>query len=933
MDIHVVDFIENSFITESRERGLLLWLLINCRNGPRKINQMLQQRIIKKEPIMSERYNYWLRRYKKFEEERLDSQISKKEDAKISTLQVNNFRGFNALSVEDKGALVNFHSEINIFFAPNGGGKTSLCEAIEYACTGTIKEAERRKTSLPKYIKRNGKVILKASADNGKLIKSSRENLFCFIDRNRLQEFSLLGSNDTRFAQKDVLASLVGLEQLDDFFDKFVQPQNFEVVKLKKNFNISKMNELKRDAEIYKSKHKEYHKNISDEISKILSIMKAKNLPVRYASSLTKYFLDNFDKRCAFYKDKKERYSKGKLSYIIDDVLIFSFISRLKKALILSEKINERYLALKDEVDYLELYNMAVGVLEKKDFNECPLCRTELSKVKVSPLMNAKSCLYRLKSIASLQKRKMKVSSNISTCVNTIKEQVELYRQSPLQDESIVSNEELNSLASMDELDVDSIRNAISMIELNNSLTSKINKHNERCGIHNKAVLESDKVLKRIENNIEKLRVKKSEISMHMDIIRGLKRSMLTESISIKKIHGQLPLVSKKAACDVEYNSFLDGLKTDYTNLYSEAYSFKKEREQSIISGLNEDIIHYYNKINFHEDDSELIQEIFFNYENSIKQYRIIITIQNVAHDAFVSLSEGHLKVLGLSILLALAKKKKLKFIVFDDVVNAIDTEHRSNIVNTFINDDYIKQTQLIVTTHDRFFWEMFSNRCRHDKLDFKSFVLGCDKGSVYILDKKVSFEDKIVESLKYYDVRQALIYSRIWFESLAAKHCVDLSLDITGKFSSRNYQDPNYIKISLESMYGALIKSLNGRDEQVNIIKKNLLNWSLQNQEHHAFNENSYNIVHSKTSHEIKEIYDAIIRLEIQLNPSVKLIKINHRIPKVESQISRCESLIKNEKVPEEIRAFNKDKRDDLLRNLNELNDLRGFIVSEIFC
>ncbi|MBD9642051.1 AAA family ATPase [Pantoea sp. PNT02] len=933
MDVHIVDFIKASAAFESRERGLLLWLLINCRNGPKKINQMLQQRITKKEPIMSERYNHWLRSYKRFEEDRLDLKAFKKEEAKISTLQVNNFRGFNALSSEDKGALVQFHKEINIFFAPNGGGKTSLCEAIEYACTGTIKEAERRKTSLAKYIKRNGKLILEANADNGEKINSSSENLFCFIDRNRLQEFSLLGSNDTRFAQKDVLASLVGLEQLDDFFDKLVQPQSFDVLKLKKNSNISKKNDLKRDVEFSKTRHKEYQNKIGSEILNILNIMKSAGLPVRYASSLTRNFLDRFDERCAFYKEKKEIYSKGKLSYIIDDIAINRFIAHLKKVLLFSKKINEQYLALRDEVDYLELYKMAESVLEKNDFNECPLCRTELSEVYVNPLVNAKNCIKRLKSIASLQKRKAKVSSNISKCVNSIKQQVELYKHSPLQDESIVSHESLISLAITDELDTESIDKAILIIEEVCCLSSKIIKHNERCSVHNKAVWESDKVLKRIESNMVEIKARKEEISECMDNIRGFKRAMLIESKAIKENYRQISLVTQQAECDAEYNAFLDNLKIDYTNLYFEAYKFKKEREQSIISGLNEDVVYYYNKINFHEDDSELIQAVNFNYDDTMKQYRIEITIQSIVHDAFVCLSEGHLKVLGLSILLSLAKKKKLSFIVFDDVVNAIDTEHRSNIVNTFINDPYIKKAQLIVTTHDRFFWEMFSNRCRQDKLDFKSFVLGCDKGSVFILDKKVSFEDKIAESLKYYDVRQALIYCRIWFESLAAKHCVDLSLGITGNFSSRNFQDPNYIKISLESMYDALIKSLNGRDLQVNIIKRNLLNWSVQNQEHHAFNENSYNIVHSKTSHEIKMIYDAIIRFETQLNPSLKLLKINERLPEIERQITRCEELLSNEKVPDVIKGLNEMKKLDLMAKANELKDLRDFIIGEIFC
>ncbi|WP_067709566.1 AAA family ATPase [Erwinia sp. ErVv1] len=933
MDIHIIDFIKYAINSGGRERSLLLWLLINYRDGPKKINQMLQQKITRKESILSDRYNYWLRIYGKFEEGMSDSMALKKEEANISTLQVNNFRGFNALSSEDKGALIKFHPKLNIFFAPNGGGKTSLCEAIEYACTGTVKEAERRKTSLSKYIKRNGKLILDAKADNGKVIAASNENIFCFIDRNRLQEFSLLGSNDTRFAQRDVLASLVGLEQLDGFLDKLVQPQSFDVEKFKRFNNISKENDLKRDAELSKVRHKQYDERMKGEITDILNVLEAGALPRRYASSLTKDFIDKFEKRSVFYKEKKEKYSKGKLSYVIKELEIVSFFSHFNKILYFSGKINENYSALKDEVDYLELFRMAEGVLEKKVFNECPLCRTTLDKVNVNPLINARSCLNKLKSIAFLQKRKEKVSVIISRYVDSIKEQVELYKQSPVQDENIINDEELSILAKTNHLDNVSIKETMSLIEGKLSLSSKIFKFNERCNVHNKAVVESDNVLKRIEGNLVELKRKKDRISEHMDNIRGLRKSMKNESILIVDRYNQLPSVMRHALSEHEYNLFLDNLKSDYAKLYSDAFRFKKDREQSIISGLNDDVIYYYNAINFHEDESELIQKVDFNYEESLKQYRIKLTIQDVLQDAFVCLSEGHLKVLGLSILLALAKKKKLSFIIFDDVVNAIDTEHRSNIVNTFLNDNYIKGTQLVITTHDRFFWEMLSNRCKYNKLDFKSFVLGCDKGSVYVLDKKVSFEDKIEESLKFYDVRQALIYCRIWFESLAAKHCVDLSLGITGNFSSRNYQDPNYIKITLESMYVALVRSLNGRDEQINIIKKNLLNWSVQNQEHHAFNENSYNIVHSKTSHEVKMIYDAIVRFESQLNPSSRLLKINERLHLICEQVARCEALITNDRVPVIVKDGNKERRDELNDEMRGLIKLREFIVNEIFC
>ncbi|MBF4296218.1 recombination protein RecF, partial [Vibrio anguillarum] len=66
----------------------------------------------------------------------------------IESISISNFRGFGQLNKNDKGSFIEFSTGINLFYAPNGGGKTSLCEAIEYSLTGSIKEADRRNTKL-----------------------------------------------------------------------------------------------------------------------------------------------------------------------------------------------------------------------------------------------------------------------------------------------------------------------------------------------------------------------------------------------------------------------------------------------------------------------------------------------------------------------------------------------------------------------------------------------------------------------------------------------------------------------------------------------------------------------------------------------------------------------------------------------------------------
>ena len=72
--------------------------------------------------------------------------------------------------------------------------------------------------------------------------------------------------------------------------------------------------------------------------------------------------------------------------------------------------------------------------------------------------------------------------------------------------------------------------------------------------------------------------------------------------------------------------------------------------------------------------------------------------------DALHILSEGHIRCLGLAILLAKSQSIQCPLIVFDDVINAIDHDHRSGIRETIFESDHFAQTQLIVTCHSEEF-------------------------------------------------------------------------------------------------------------------------------------------------------------------------------------------------------------------------------------
>lgn len=68
--------------------------------------------------------------------------------------------------------------------------------------------------------------------------------------------------------------------------------------------------------------------------------------------------------------------------------------------------------------------------------------------------------------------------------------------------------------------------------------------------------------------------------------------------------------------------------------------------------------------------------------------------------DALMILSEGHIRCLGLAILLAKNLAENCPIVIFDDVVNAIDDEHRDGIWRTFFESGLLDTKQVILTSH-----------------------------------------------------------------------------------------------------------------------------------------------------------------------------------------------------------------------------------------
>ena len=118
------------------------------------------------------------------------------------------------------------------------------------------------------------------------------------------------------------------------------------------------------------------------------------------------------------------------------------------------------------------------------------------------------------------------------------------------------------------------------------------------------------------------------------------------------------------------------------------------------MAGLNDTALNLYNEFNRNDLDHDKLAALHLPVTGEQKIEISFRGNPQVRMDALRILSEGHIRCLGLAILLAKSLSIQCPLIVFDDAINAIDHDHRSGIRETIFESDHFAQTQLIITCH-----------------------------------------------------------------------------------------------------------------------------------------------------------------------------------------------------------------------------------------
>ena len=685
----------------------------------------------------------------------------------LTSLSVGDFRGF-----QDKQYFT-FGSKFTFIYGANGTGKSSLVDALEYALSGNIQESSFKRIDVNEYIqniftKSEKQLELKGITDKGKettIIPNNEKYSFAIIERNRIDNFSRLSAESINI-KKSRLAALVGLDtwlkfvsdfsqNIDKYIDNLLLPMYETELKLNSD-QLDKLNEQLIDAtnqaQIYEKKVKE----IADKYS----LNKDSDL-----KSQLNTIYDN---------EIKENEETNKIQNIPQHTFS-DFISAHKSYFETLNNIKNKTNTLAEYKSALSLTELANAVLLTQESypNTCPACLSPIHDDEDNLLVQVNP-----------YDRSLKIKSEFVSA-EKLEKSLQIDRKN-LQTASLLLLPILMNLKNIFDDNIIDLNTKIQkniVLLKNNQVSTEIMEFNT-CEIElmNQEIKKLQDQYSNSQQNIMKKQKEIAELNTDQGQLESISQFLLNERNKIKNIKskistqkGHIKSIMSKQSQNSKNNELLQKYKPAYIEFVKKIKEFTTKLTSKSLSNINDNTKIIYNKINKYDDSQELLENLTVP-----KSDEDVITIsfkknKSISVNALDVLSEGHIRVLGLSLLLAKAVEDKQSFIIFDDVVNAIDDDHRRAIAELITNEyDMFSDLQWIITTHGQQFAKQLASYAGLNKkqviheITFKTNK--GNNGDVLSIDKRQNYLALASKKLEEEDIRGCLADCRRQVEVLMLK-------------------------------------------------------------------------------------------------------------------------------------------------------------------
>lgn len=626
---------------------------------------------------------------------------------RLRSMTIGPFRGFRTPEPFD------LQNRVILFYGPNGSGKTSLCEGLEYGLLGSVEEAESKRIDGRAYLanlhaRRFEPPTLRATDHQNREVAVAANNdtfRFCFVEKNRIDAFSRIAARPP--AQRtELIATLFGMDKFNEFVGHFNESidQQLTLTAAKQTALTGKRNALVADQA-----------TVNSEAQALLSLTNEEaTLALTHSEGMTYAGLK------ALIGTPEAPGRLQELEGIVNAVPPAA-IGLSRQSLLTTFEAPHQGLeevagiaaqlqARSSQVSFKDLYT-AVLALQAGEDGHCPACDTPLPAVQTNPYVKAAAGLIQLKELGELQGRLTTAQAKVASASRELRRQLAVLAsflasheeqetpagrylaglaaappgdwwtavypaRSAHQDGAVKEGVTLEHLLAVaDRVEAQDRASALARQERQRNIA-------ERDGLNSfrLAIQAQDLRRQQLVDNVAAARARIAAFDVD-------------NATLIQEVAQEARGIERDAPIKSAYDRFLTMLK-----------SYRNELPGALMAGLNDAAMNFYNEFNRNDLDADKLAALYLPLT---AEQKIEITFRGnpqVRVDALRILSEGHIRCLGLAILLAKGQSIQSPLIVFDDAINAIDHDHRSGIRETIFESDHFADTQLIVTCHSNEF-------------------------------------------------------------------------------------------------------------------------------------------------------------------------------------------------------------------------------------
>lgn len=640
---------------------------------------------------------------------------------KLCNLSLGPFRGFRNVEEFD------LTQRIVLFYGPNGSGKTSLCEALEFSLLGAVDEGAQKRIDATQYLCNihEGRFIppqLTAFDEQGQRVvvqADANAYRFCFIEKNRIDSFSRIAAK-TAGQKTELIAALFGMDDFNEFVSHFNESVDAQV-----SIESVHGQELLRRRQVI---HHDTELLAREAASIAFFDQSERDYAEAFQAGLTYPLLQQavgFAEVPGRLQDLIEILNQPAPSlYGIRQQDLLAALAAADEAHQRVEELASQLALQKDNAAYQSLYT-AVLEVQALSPDHCPACETAIAgdmHTHSNPFTKAAQGLEKLYELTQLQQRyqaavdHQRIASdtlrayfaNFAQRVGaTVDSEDEVFRYlanpglqpgvawwktgyNPVAGGVPLTQRAVNFARQLEEVDAATQNNleqrALLIVERDRLSDARIALagHAARRQQASAAIAEARQRINSFEEQ----------------------NAVLIAAVTQEEAH-----IASEARIQAAYNAFLNLLRL-----------YRSQLPGTLMAGLNNLAMELYNEFNVRDASEDKLTALHLPVTGD---GRIELSFQGAPQtrvDALQVLSEGHVRCLGLAILLAKASNIRAPTVIFDDAINAIDHEHRQGIRETLFQSPRFANTQIIVTCHSNEFIKDIQNHV--DRAHWVSYTL-----------------------------------------------------------------------------------------------------------------------------------------------------------------------------------------------------------------